>query len=385
MISVNKFLITTLFIIAMLLGIAGCNKEVEQFPDITVPQLTGKGLAATIAANTSDSLFYRLVVRSGMVNQLNNLEGGQYTVLVPDNDAMIASGFNGAMVNGIPTAMATAIVQYHIIPQKITSAMITASFPNKQYPTMIILDPANTLVRMTTFFSKNGTQYYVNNIPLGTMDVAAANGVIQKPLRLVAPPSTTLKSAMNAESDLSLFRALVTRADEGQTGLNKFDSLLNYGVTNMTVLAPNNAALKGFIHIASGGVIPLAAPDAVFVNFIGTMLPAADARGLVAYHIAASINPVNGKYEPNIRVFSTNVLPNPAATFIKTMVNSSVPIHPGIMVKTSFTGPFGTGLSFTQAAPLATPFSAPAANAISLDKHAVNGVYHIIDRVLMPQ
>lgn len=91
-------------------------------------------------------------------------------------------------------------------------------------------------------------------------------------------------------------------------------------------------------------------------------------------------------FEPNIRVFAANVSATPI--FIKTMVNSSLATHPGIMAQSTFTGPFATALKFTQAAPIppsTTPFSAPAANVVGLDKHAVNGVYHITDRVLMPR
>lgn len=373
-----------LVIISSFFLLCSCNKDVEQFDDIPRGTLTGKGIAATIAANANDSLFYRLIIRAGLVNKLNDSLGGKYTVFVPDNAAMIASGLSGPVVNGMPLAQVVGIVNYNIIPQKVTSSQISSTFPNMQLPTNIVLDP-NPLVRMTTFLSKNGTQFYVNNIPLGQVDIQAANGVIHKPLRLVAPPTATLKGAMATEADLSLFRAAVARADVGQTGLSRFDSLLNYGVTNMTVLAPNNNAFKGLIYVLSGGLVPLAAPESVFINFINTNVPVESARGIIAYHLIAT-NPA-GAYQPNIRVFSVNLAGVTQPFFLKTLVNASVAAHPGILAQATLTGPFGTGLKFTQypAIPPATaPFSAPAANAGPFDKHAVNGVYHIIDQVLLP-
>ena len=47
-----------------------------------------------------------------------------------------------------------------------------------------------------------------------------------------------------------------------------------------------------------------------------------------------------------------------------------------------------TGATFTGLGtfpPGGAPYSGTAANAVAIDKHAVNGVYHIIDRVLLPQ
>ena len=62
--------------------------------------------------------------------------------------------------------------------------------------------------------------------------------------------------------------------------------------------------------------------------------------------------------------------------------------HPGIIANATFTGPFVTNLTFTGLGtfpPGGAPFSGTPAKAISLDKHAVNGVYYVIDEVLFPQ
>ncbi len=58
------------------------------------------------------------------------------------------------------------------------------------------------------------------------------------------------------------------------------------------------------------------------------------------------------------------------------------------MATATFTGPFVTGLTFNGVGtfpPGGAPFSGPAAKALSLDNHEVNGVYYVIDKVLLPQ
>ena len=61
-------------------------------------------------------------------------------------------------------------------------------------------------------------------------------------------------------------------------------------------------------------------------------------------------------------------------------VNSAIPTHPGVLVQSTFTGPFATSLTVTGVGNLGIP-----SNVITLDKNAVNGVVHVIDGVLLPQ
>jgi hypothetical protein len=67
------------------------------------------------------------------------------------------------------------------------------------------------------------------------------------------------------------------------------------------------------------------------------------------------------------------------ATNIPTLLNAAVPTHPGVSVMVVFTGPFVTDFKVTGAAN-----GGVASNVIVQDIHATNGVYHKIDRVLLP-
>jgi hypothetical protein len=408
--------------LAMLL-LTACNKDLEQLAPIATPTYpSGKGIAATIAANPNDSLYYRLLVRSGLVNTLNDSTKA-FTIFAVDNAGMkifvnAASGgavplnapdatFSAFIANTLPAASAAGIVQYNTLGQKFTASTFGTAFPNYPVTSQIILDPTQPFVRMN-IFPVRGTPYsYVNNLPITGVDQAAANGIIHHTFTIAAPPSATLKTMLAAETSLTYFRAAVARADSGSVGLSKFDSLLNYGVTNMTVLAPNDNAFKTLIFglafqgylstrplpynatdtanaTATGNGAVAAGPAFLSTNNVTTL----QVKGIVAYHLLASLTTsTSTPYQPNIRVFSNNIPATP--TFIKTLVNNSLAIHPGVLAQATYTGPSVTALKFTGygtgTVPPGAPFSGAAANAVTLDKLAVNGVYHIIDKVLLPQ
>lgn len=414
--------------INLLIALAGmflfssCNKELEQFAPITVPAYpTGTNIAATLAASPNDSLFNRMLIRSGLQNLYRD-STKTFTLFAVDNAGMrlfatAASGgavppgapdavVSGFIANNLPVASAAGIIQYNTVGQKLTAASIGSAFPNYPYVSQIILDPTQPFVRMNLFPVRGTTYSYLNNMPITTVDQTASNGIIHRTFSVVTPPTTTLKGAIATESTLSYFRAAVARADSGATGLSRIDSLLNYGVTNMTVLAPNDNAFRTLIFglafqsylatrpmpytatdtavaTATGNGAVAAGPAFLSTNNVTTAL----VKGIVAYHILASLTTsTTTPYQPNIRVFSVNIPATP--TFVKTLVNGSLSVHPGISARATYTGPVATAASFTGYGTFpsgGTPYSGPAANATVIDKHAVNGVYHIIDRVLLPQ
>jgi hypothetical protein len=404
-------------ILSALFFLSSCNKELEQLPAIPTPTYpTGNGIAATIAANPNDSLFNRLIIRSGLANTLNDLTKN-FTIFAVDNAGMkvfvnAASGgavplsapdavFSAFIANTLPAASAAGIIQYNTIGQKFPAASLGTAFPNYPLTSQIILDPTQPFVRMPIFPVRGTPFSYVNNIPITGVDGAAANGIIHHTFTIVAPPTAVLKTMIAGESTLKYFRAAIARGDVGSTGLSRLDSLLNYGVTNMTVLAPNDAAmqpvLRGILtqgYVAAGlslfsadslaalksSVDSLSSPTAGF-----NILPVLNVRGILVYHFLAT-NP-SGSYAPNIRVFSVNI---PAAeTSVKTLFNGAVAGHTGIKAQAFYsTSPVADSVKFTGLGtfpPGGAQYSGTPAKVVVKDKHAVNGVYHIIDRVLFPQ
>ncbi|HEX7458702.1 MAG TPA: hypothetical protein VF301_09720, partial [Ginsengibacter sp.] len=71
-----------------------------------------------------------------------------------------------------------------------------------------------------------------------------------------------------------------------------------------------------------------------------------------------------------------------------TLVNTVFAPHPGMLAQSTFTGPFVSSLQFTGLAFSPSNIGGVptgTATAISLDNHCVNGVYYVIDKVLLPQ
>ena len=385
-----------------------CNKDLPEA--IPIPAPDANPVATTIGAeiNTNpDYSFYKAAAtRVGILPLLSD-SSKVFTVFLPNNAAFIASGIPSvAAIGALPIASVGGIVQYSFIPgQQYTAAQIPTAFPNVQLPTFLTIGllPGTTVpIQMSVFPSKRGSSVWVNTMPVTAADMKFRNGTIHLVGGLVAPPSAVLKDVIATKPDLSYFRAAVVRADSGQnlTTTASLNYLLAYPVTNMTILAPNDDAFKALIfgsvysYLVGVGTPPataqaqataLSATPDVFQNpALFGVLTAATVKGILAYHFLAT-NAGSG-FQPNIRVFSNNFETTPS--FYKTLVNSSVAVHPGIMAQATFTGPFVSTLKFTGMGtfpPGGAPFSGAAATATSKDNLAVNGIFHIIDKVLLPQ
>jgi len=388
--------------------ITSCNKQLSEATPIEYPPVNNSTvtIADQINTDTAYSFFAAAATKTGQLAQLG-ADSTEFTVFLPTNNAFRASGIPSIdVLNTLPVQTLGGIVGYAIIPgRQFLSIDISTSFPNEQLPTSITIGqlPGVPLpLKLTTFPSVSNGAFYDNTIPVTKADIKLKNGVIHEVGAIVAPPSQTLKDMIDNNPDLTYFKAAIQRADSGQVGLNRFDSLLAYPVTNMTVLAPNNEAFQtmlfGFIYsymlqqgydAANATLLAntLVSGPIVFNNpVLYSALPASTVRGILAYHFLASPNPYTGAIEPNIRAFSNNFSTTPS--FYKTLVNSSVSAHPGVMAQATFTGPFVTDLKFTGLGtfpPGGAPFSGAPATAVSLDNHGVNGVYDVIDKVLLPQ
>jgi len=392
---------------AMAMVIASCNKDLPVAEPIVYPPANNSTttIGEMILKDTANySFFVAAASKVGMLAQLSD-SSKVFTVFLPDNAAFRASGFPSvAAVAAQSPATLGAIVGYSIIPgRQYISDSVSTAFPNIQLPTSMTIGalPGTPLpLKMSTFPSKRSNGFWDNNIPVLKPDNKFSNGVVHVVAGIVAPPSQVLKSAIYSNPDLSYFKAAIARADSGMTGLNKFDSLLGYAVTNMTVLVPNDNAFKTLLFGSIYGALlsqgidnstalaqatALSSSAAVFSNpALFSVFTATTVRGILAYHFLATN--VGAGFQPNIRAFSVNFSETPA--FFTTLVNSSVAVHPGILGQATFTGPFVSSLKFTGLGtfpPGGAPYSGDAANVVKMDQQAVNGVYHIIDKVLLPK
>ncbi len=404
--KVSQIIFATVFIFY------SCNKPLPDATPIEYSPVNDSeiSIGQKISTDTSYSFFAAAATKTGQLAQLNR-DSTEFTLFLPTNNAFRVSGIPSIdALNTLDVQTLGAIVGYCIIPGKqylssdITKGGLSPSMPNEQLPTSITIGqlPIPIPFKLTTFPSVAGNAFYDNNIPVTKADIKLKNGVIHEVAAIVAPPFQTLKTAIDNNPDLSFFRAAIERADSGQTGLSRLDSLLNYPATNMTVLAPDNEAFQTVIfglaysYLLQQGLSQtmafqqatlLSSSPAVFSNpALYSVLPASSVQGILAYHFLAAYNAADTAFEPGIRVFSNNFPTTP--TPYLTLINNGIPNHEGVKAQATFAGPFVTNLTFTGKGtfpPGGPDYSGSPAKAISLDNHAVNGVYYVIDKVLFPQ
>jgi len=339
------------FILPMVLMVVvastSCNKDVPSATPI-VSTSAGSTIGDILNTNPNFSILKAAVTKAGMMAAVSD-KNNVFTVFAPSDAAFTLSGIPLAAINALPAASVASIIQYHVVPgRKLMSSAISTAFPNVQMPTSFIIPAPNTnpLVRFTIFPSKIGDKLWVNNIPIVTPDVDAANGAIHVTAAVASPPTRVLLDTISRDTDMQYLVAAIVAADAGVPSGSRFQDYLANPAANFTVMAPTNAAFMALLTALKLPVSPS--------SF--ALLPATTVRGIVAYHLLLS------------RAFSTN-LPS-AATPVPTLLSASLPTAPLLTVDAT-QGVKG--------------FKNPTYSKITaLDRHAINGIYHKIDQVLLP-
>lgn len=410
--------------------LTSCNKDVEQFADIPLPVVTtAKTIGDSIYAIPRDTLFYKILQKGGLLPIINN-RLNNFTIYVPDSNAVKryinaitlgvvpVTAFNDSVsrfiLNTLPAASAAAIGSYAIVPQTFPTTAISAVFPNFPLPTL--LNPAPTLsafLRLDVFPSVlNGN--YVNNIPIVNPNIVTGNGIIHETVAILSPPQRAVWERINTDADLTIFRAVILRADSGtvmpppNTTPTNLVSLMSSIGANLTVFTPTNAAMKAFISAITGGAIPVTAPDANFIAFVnGPNVRPQLAKGLVVYHIfddrsnTMSLSVVSKR--PG-RAFTVNFPTAPA--IFKTLLSSADTLGltlPSVTLSAAFTGPAVSSATVKGVANAtasnfllnptpdgtasygATPPALPVFYPGTSDQLYTNAVLHKIDQLLRPQ
>jgi uncharacterized surface protein with fasciclin (FAS1) repeats len=382
--------------------LTSCNKGFEDVPGANTTNVSTQNLAEKLNADANYSIFRSALIKYGLFNRLANQ--GNYTLLAMDNPTLTfvlsTFGLTPAQFDALPPAAAPSVFAslaglftYHVIPQNMPAANLPNSFsaattlypaqvPNAQVPSSLNIGTfSGAPVMMSAFLAKNGGNAFANTTPIVQPDaIVASNGVLHKVAAPVIPPSQTLGQMIAADPNLTYLAAAVARADSGQVvgTTAQLGYVLNLAVANVTVFAPTDVAFKTLLTgaiaqaLIAQGMAPatalatataLAATPAVFTNpALATVLTPTMIRGIVVYHLLGS------------RAYSVNL---PLATQnLKTLLNGGIPAHPGVLVDRSTATPRLLGLANG-----AGNFS----NFATTDRNCVNGVIHVIDRVLLPQ
>ena len=387
----NPIIFSAVGFLTILFSLESCNKKLDlPKPNLFASDSVNTTIGDYLPTDANYSLYNTMVVRIGLLASLSD-RNNVYSVFAPNNTAVkqLLSA-----VTGVPTAAPDAtfatiikttasvplltligsVVQYSIIPGKLLSKeLIPEAFPNIQLPTLLAPQsiPGTLLpFSLTAFPSRRGDNFWYNNSPGIAQLAIFKNGVIYGVSKVAVPSASAISDILAADPQFTLFQAAISRGDAGQPPAAQINAALANPGANLTLFAPSNTAMKKVISAFSGGAVPLAAPDAVFIGFINNFLPAQTARGIVVYHIMG------------VRAFSVNFPTVP--TYFPTLLNLGIPSHPGVQVQSFFNAGMGVdsmkvyGVGNGGAAATSKPQT-------NFDKIATNGVVHIIDKVLLPQ
>lgn len=434
-----------LLTVSAMMILTSCNKDLEQFRAAPVVQGTAPTVASLLDA-ADLTIFKAAVTRAGAMTQLT-VPTNRFTVFAPTDAAMTSAGLSLAVVNAIPLTSLVPLVQYHIVPQTLLTSSIPNTFPNFGYPTTFNpAPPLSALLRLDVYPStRNGN--WINNVPMISLNNTAVNGAMHKIAAVNAPPQRYLWDRINTDTDLTLFKAVIQRADQVSTPATNLSSptgILNNIGANLTVFAPSNQSVRNLVSGLTGGAIPavnyVSAPGATSV---GTTVVVTSTTGLIpgmsvtvtsgtgafaantfvatvvnATSFTVSATPtiplvgavVTGNPDPVIMGFIAGSLPAAnaqgiafyhimgvraftnnfptTATSYPTLLNGAVPTHPGVSLVCTFTGP-GVSAASVKGAANATASNialnpTPDPGGTS-DQNFLNGSLHKINQVLLPQ
>lgn len=421
--TINKwFRLLTPALVAV--GLLSCNKDLPEAEPIPQTPPSGSSIMETLD-DPNFSFLKAAVVRASTVTsptgQLSALLADKsrvFTFFAPDDNAFKASlqalGLppDITTLNGFRPGQLDTIIKYHLIGgQKFTAANITPVAPSLNLylqSSFVLQAPTAALppgYRMPIFAGKQGPVIFANNIPVIQPDIAVANGVVHKVAFALLPPQQVLWQRVATDPDLTYLLAAIQRADEGDPN-KTLESALKNAIANLTIFAPTNLAFRQLLTaqitmalipiitqqliaggmdaataaltapgMAQGQATLLASTPAVFTNpALASVLTPTNVKGIVVYHILSN------------RAFSVN-LPGTAANF-PTLLNSAIPVHPGVGLQATL------GLTGVTAATVKGAANATASNILinptpapggTSDQLYINGVIHKIDQVLLPQ
>lgn len=328
---INFSLVGSTTSVLLLLALSGCQNQA------TAPQpirqnasarvLTGQTAAQIVINSPVHNLLEAAVIRAGLADALSN---GTLTLFAPTDDAFRRAGFadENAIRNASIPAL-TRILLYHVIGGN--------SFESQFIPEAQL--EFKTLQGEEFPITRSGGNVSVNGIRVTQADLIATNGVVHVIDRVLMPPMGNIVETAVANPNLTyLLMAAVVRASQGPVDVMRF-----LGTTpQLTVFAPTNQAFidAGFPTIAS-----IQAAD-----------PAVLTR-ILTYHVVAV---------PQFRRF-----------YSANLVNGAVPTVQGSNVLIAL----GSGPAGVTVKGISNPASS---NVVIADVHTLNGVVHVIDRVLLP-
>ncbi len=292
--------------------------------DFTSPTgLTGKTIAATMAADPNFTLWNAVLNRVGLYASLNNNNSGLYTIFAPSDPAMttylaatyaaqltlpvtetsLLAFMDGLTTTSNPTLASfvntlVPVVNYHMVSSKLTSSMITGT------QTFSTLNGARLSVsKVGSAVILNGNSA-TNGATVTAVDLLGSNGVAHTIDRVMAVPGTaTVLTPLGLTISYNTNPPTVTggtTSDATDTDFDLLAALIRYTGTTPTIL-PNTSPLPDFtifqpndgqIRAYMVAIDPTLTTEALCYAYIAALTPTtatsptlADLTALVQYHV----------------------------------------------------------------------------------------------------
>lgn len=292
--------------------------------DFTSPTgLTGKTIAATMAADPNFTLWNAVLNRVGLYASLNNNNSGLYTIFAPSDPAMttylaatyaaqltlpvtetsLLAFMDGLTTTSNPTLASfvstlVPVVNYHMVSSKLTSSMITGT------QTFSTLNGARLSVsKVGSAVILNGNSA-TNGATVTAVDLLGSNGVAHTIDRVMAVPGTaTVLTPLGLTISYNTNPPTVTggtTSDATDTDFDLLAALIRYTGTTPTILPntsplpdftifqPNDGQIRAYM-VAIDGTLTT---EALCYAYIAALTPTtatsptlADLTALVQYHV----------------------------------------------------------------------------------------------------
>ena len=274
--------------------------------------------------NPNLSSLVAAVQRAGLVDVLSGTDN--FTVFAPTNQAfenfLNTAGF--ANLEAVPTDVLRNVLLNHVVIGTVRSTDLTTGYFNSQATF------GNTNNNLSLYVNTTSGVRINNVATVTSADIAASNGIVHVVDAVIGLPTITTFATSNA--DFSILVAALTRSDLSAN----FAQVLE-GDGPFTVFAPTNAAFAALL--SELGLSDLAD------------IPAELLEAVLTYHVVGAGN-----------VRAENLTNGQAVTTLQGQ---------------NFTVNLGTGATITDA-------RGRNANIIATNVQGINGVVHVIDRVILP-